>query len=396
MLTGTILGPYQIEAKLGEGGMGEVYRARDTRLNRLVALKVLRPEVAGDSDRLARFEREAQAVAALNHPNILTVHDVGVHAGTPYVVTELLEGENLREVVSHRAPTERQVLGWAVQSAHGLAAAHQKGIVHRDLKPENLFLTTDGRVKILDFGLAKQTGPESSDGDALTAASPKTAGMVMGTVAYMSPEQLEGRPVDAQSDLFSFGVVLYELLAKTNPFRRETGSATIGAILQEAPPPLMSVDPSIPRAVDGIVRRCIEKRREESVPGRARPGTGPRGRAGRAGGVGGARRGGGAEPVPRSGLLHRGGREPVLRTGGRGQGAVGQAPGAAAARGDRPVGHRQDIVRPRGRRRREARRLGGPRLHAGHRASARARAGARARPRNRPGGPAATRLLRRP
>lgn len=260
---GTRLGPYEVTALLGAGGMGEVYRARDSRLNRLVALKVLKPEVAGDADGLARFEREAQAVASLNHPNILTVHDVGVHAGTPYVVTELLEGENLRDVVSQRAPTERQVLGWAVQAAQGLAAAHQKGIVQRDLKPENLFLTADGRVKILDFGLAKQAGPVSAEDEALTAAGLTTAGMVMGTIAYMSPEQVEGRPVDARSDLFSFGAVLYELLAKSHPFRRETSGATIGAILQETPPPLSSADPSIPRAVDGIVRRCLEKRRED-------------------------------------------------------------------------------------------------------------------------------------
>jgi serine/threonine protein kinase len=264
---GAKLGPYEIVAPLGAGGMGEVYEARDPRLDRHVALKVLRSEVATDADRLARFEREAKAVAALNHPNILTVHDVGVHEGTPYVVTELLEGENLREVVSRRSPTQRQVLGWAVQTAQGLAAAHQKGIVHRDLKPENLFLTTDGRLKILDFGLAKQTGPASIDSGAMTASSPTAEGVVMGTVAYMSPEQVQGRPVDARSDLFSFGVVLYELMAKRHPFRKETAGATLGAILQESPPLLSSVDPSIPRAVDGIVGRCLEKVREERIQG---------------------------------------------------------------------------------------------------------------------------------
>ena len=264
---GARLGPYEVVAPLGAGGMGEVYEARDPRLDRRVALKVLRSDVASDPDRLARFEREGKAVAALNHPNILTVHDVGVHEGTPFVVTELLEGENLREVVSRRTPTQRQVLGWGVQTAQGLSAAHQKGIIHRDLKPENLFLTTDGRIKILDFGLAKQTGPAAVDSGETTASSPTEAGVVMGTVAYMSPEQVRGRPVDARTDLFSLGVVLYELLVKKNPFRRETGAGTIGAILQEAPPPLTSVDPSIPRALDGIVRRCLEKEREERFQG---------------------------------------------------------------------------------------------------------------------------------
>ena len=184
---GTRLGPYEILAPLGAGGMGEVWEARDPRLGRRVALKVLKSEVASDPDRLARFEREAKAVAALNHPNILTVHDVGVHDGTPYVVTELLKGESLREVLSQRAPTQRQAMGWAVQTARGLAAAHQKGIVHRDLKPENLFLTTDGRVKILDFGLAKQSNAEPYDSKGMTASALSEAGVVLGTIGYMSP-----------------------------------------------------------------------------------------------------------------------------------------------------------------------------------------------------------------
>src|SRR5512139_2643300 len=221
---GTHLGPYEVVVLLGKGGMGEVYRARDPRLGRDVALKVLHDDVASDPERLKRFELEARAVAALNHPHILTVHDVGSHGGAPYVVSELLEGESLREVLSRRSPTHRQVLAWAVQAAQGLAAAHQKGIVHRDLKPENLFLTTDGRIKILDFGLAKQSAP-SPQSEELTASSPTQPGVVMGTVAYMSPEQAQARPVDARSDLFSFGVVLYELLARKHPFRRETLAA---------------------------------------------------------------------------------------------------------------------------------------------------------------------------
>jgi WD40 repeat protein len=259
---GTRLGPYRILAPLGAGGMGEVYEAHDPRLGRRVALKVLRPEVAADPDRLARFEREAKAVAALSHPNILTVHDVGSEDGTPFVVTEFLDGETLREVVSHRSPTQRQVLGWGVAIAQGLSAAHQKGLVHRDIKPENLFLTTDGRIKILDFGLAKQTAPGPIESEAMTASGPSEAGVVMGTVAYMSPEQAQGRPVDARTDLFSLGVVLYELLAKRHPFRKETAGATLGAILSEAPPSLSELDPSIPRGIDGIVRRCLEKERE--------------------------------------------------------------------------------------------------------------------------------------
>ena len=263
---GTRLGPYEVVELLGAGGMGEVYRARDSRLGRDVALKVLHDDVARDPARLKRFELEARAVASLNHPHILTVHDVGSDDGTPYVVSELLEGESLREVLSRRSPAQRQVLAWAVQAAQGLAAAHRKGIVHRDLKPENLFLTTDGRIKILDFGLAKQTAANLGSAE-LTESSPTKPGVVMGTVAYMSPEQVQAQAVDARSDLFSFGVVLYELLGRKHPFRRETVAATVGAILQETPAPLVSLDATIPRAVDGIVRRCLEKRREERFQG---------------------------------------------------------------------------------------------------------------------------------
>jgi serine/threonine protein kinase len=183
--------------------MGEVYRAWDPRLGRDVAIKVLPEEVAAP-DRLRRFEQEARAVAALNHPHIVTIHDVGTHEGTPYIVTELLEGENLREVLLRRSPTQRQVLGWAVQTAQGLAAAHQKAIVHRDLKPENLFLTTDGRMKILDFGLAKLAGRAALDTEAVTESGPTRPGLLMGTVPYLSPEQVQARPVDARSDIFLF------------------------------------------------------------------------------------------------------------------------------------------------------------------------------------------------
>jgi len=265
--SGARLGRYEVIAPLGAGGMGEVYRARDTQLGREVALKVLHEEVARDPDRLRRFEREARAVAALNHPHILTVHDVGAHEGTPYVVSELLEGENLREVLARRSPTQRQILGWAVQIARGLAAAHQKSIVHRDLKPENVFLTTDGRVKILDFGLAKLAPGASLDSEGPTSSSPTQAGVLMGTVPYMSPEQVQARAVDGRSDIFSFGVVLYEMLARRHPFRRESLAGTLSAILHDDPPDLASVDRTLPPALDGIVRRCLAKLREERFQG---------------------------------------------------------------------------------------------------------------------------------
>jgi serine/threonine protein kinase len=190
------LGPYEILELVGAGGTGEVYRAFDPRLGREVAVKVLPEEVGSDPERLARFEREARAVAALNHPNTLTVHDVGTHEGTPYVVTELLEGETLRQLLSRRSPTQRQVLSLAAQAARGLEAAHAKGVVHRDLKPENLFVTTDGRLKILDFGLAKVVSAVTAGSQEATASSPSRPGQLLGAVGYMSPEQVRGLPLD--------------------------------------------------------------------------------------------------------------------------------------------------------------------------------------------------------
>jgi hypothetical protein len=274
LAAGARVGPYEVLELLGAGGMGEVYRAFDPRLGREVAVKVLPEEVGSDPERLARFEREARAVAALNHPNILTVFDVGLPrpddtastATAPYVVTELLEGETLRELVSRRSPTQRQVLSFALQVAHGLDAAHTKGIVHRDLKPENVFVTTDGRVKLLDFGLAKVVDRRAADSLEPTAASPTGAGQMVGTVGYMSPEQVRGLPVDARTDVFSLGVVLYELLGGKHPFRRETAVATLTAILEATPVDLVSLGRGVPPAVSGIVRRCLEKAREERYP----------------------------------------------------------------------------------------------------------------------------------
>jgi WD40 repeat protein len=264
---GARLGPYEILDLVGAGGMGEVYRARDPRLGRDVAIKVLSAEVGADPGRLRRFEQEARAVAALNHPNILTVFDVGTHVAVdpriPYVVMELLQGETLREMISRRAPTQRQILSFAVQVAHGLDAAHAKGIVHRDLKPENVFVTTDGRVKLLDFGLAKQLDRLTTTSGEATESAPTAAGQVVGTVGYMSPEQVRGLPVDARTDVFSFGVLLYELLSGAHPFRRETTIGTLTAILEEKPAELVSLGRGIPPALSGIVRTCLEKSREE-------------------------------------------------------------------------------------------------------------------------------------
>jgi tetratricopeptide (TPR) repeat protein/TolB-like protein len=260
---GTRLGPYQILAPIGSGGMGEVYRARDARLDRDVAIKVLPADFAADPERLRRFEREAKATATLSHPNILAVHDVGTVEGVPYLVEELLEGESLKERLDRGAMPVPEALEIAVQVARGLAAAHERHIVHRDLKPGNVFITRDGTVKILDFGLAKVVaGVPLGDAETLTQA-PSTAtefGRVLGTLAYMAPEQARGLPVDPRSDIFSFGVVLYEMLAGRRPFRGGTATDTVAAILKEDPPPLPE---TVPAALQGIVARCLQKRQED-------------------------------------------------------------------------------------------------------------------------------------
>jgi len=258
---GTVLGPYTIREHLGSGGMGEVYRARDTRLKREVAVKVLPEHLADDPELHARFEREAQSVAALSHPNILAIHDFGREHGVSFAVMELLEGETLRGRMERAQLGLSKALDIARQIVRGLVAAHGKGIVHRDLKPENVFLTTDGLVKILDFGLAKQN-PVSHSNDSETSAPTlghSQPGAVMGTLGYMSPEQVRGRLVDQRSDIFSFGTLSYEMLSGKSPFPGESPADVMGAILLKDPPVCSSTSSSISSALDRVVGRCLEK-----------------------------------------------------------------------------------------------------------------------------------------
>src|SRR2546428_6886190 len=246
---GSRLGPYEIVAPLDAGGMGEVYRARDPRIGREVAIKILPDLWSRDRNRLRRFEQEARAAGGLSHPALLTIHDVGEHEGTPYLVSELLEGETLRRRLHAGPLSPRRAIEYAIQIARGLAVAHGKGIVHRDIKPENIFITKDGRVKILDFGLAKVEVATSQE---------KTApGGVMGTAGYMSPEQVRGEDVDQRSDIFSLGSVLHETLTGTAPFKRDSGVETMSAILT-ADPPEIQTSPGLQR----VVSRCLEKHRE--------------------------------------------------------------------------------------------------------------------------------------
>ncbi len=261
LASGTKLGPYEIQSPLGAGGMGEVYRARDTRLNRDVAVKILPASFSADPERLQRFAQESRAAAALNHPNILSIYDIGEANGAPYVVSELLEGETLRDRLRNGPlSSTRKAIDYAQQIARGLAAAHEKGIVHRDLKPENLFITHDGRVKILDFGLAKFTRPEVTVADdAPTVQVATEAGTVLGTVGYMSPEQVRGKATDARSDIFSFGAILYEMLSGKRAFHGDSSADTMSAILKEDPPDLNETNRNISPALDRIVRHCLEK-----------------------------------------------------------------------------------------------------------------------------------------
>lgn len=259
---GAKIGPYEILSLLGSGGMGEVYRGRDTRLERDVAIKILRVSASADPERIRRFEQEARATGLLNHPNILAIYDIGTHEELPYLVSELLEGETLRSRLQEGTVPQRKALDYAVQITQGLAAAHEKGIVHRDLKPENLFVTKDDRVKILDFGLAKLVQPEneSSDHSKLATIQPQTeSGIVLGTVGYMSPEQVRGKHADHRSDIFAFGAVLYEMLTGTRPFRGDSAVETMNAILKEEPPDMTQINPSISPSLESVVRRCLEK-----------------------------------------------------------------------------------------------------------------------------------------
>jgi serine/threonine protein kinase len=244
--------------------MGEVYRARDSSLKREVAIKVLPSFVSRDPDRLHRFEQEAQAAAALNHPNVLAVYQFGVFEGAPYLVSELLEGGTLRQLLQRGPLPIRKTIDYAVQIAHGLAAAHEPGIVHRDLKPENLFVTKDGRIKILDFGLAKLMQPQPEpDSNAPTLTRNTDPGIVMGTAGYMSPEQVRGKAVDHRTDIFAFGAILYEMLTGTRAFHRSTSAETMTAVLNDAPPEISQLVQSTPPGLQRAVHRCLEKNPEQ-------------------------------------------------------------------------------------------------------------------------------------
>src|SRR5499427_7072719 len=248
MTAGSRLGPYEILAPLGAGGMGEVYRARDTRLAREVAMKVLPAELAAESARLQRFEKEARSASALNHPNIVTIYDIGSEGEMPYIAMELVEGKTLRELLVLGPIPLKKLLPLAAQTASGLARAHAAGIVHRDLKPENLMVSREGLVKILDFGLAKlvRGGPNSEATNLPTVTRGTEAGTVMGTVGYMSPEQASAEPVDFRSDQFSFGSIVYEMASGKRAFQRPTAAQTLAAIIEDEPEPLARLSPATP------------------------------------------------------------------------------------------------------------------------------------------------------
>jgi len=267
---GSRLGPYEILAPLGAGGMGEVYRSRDTRLERGVAVKVISGDGSRDSERIRRFEQEARAAGTLSHPNVCAVYDLGIHEGSPFVVMELLEGETLREVLGQGSVPVRKALTYAAQAAEGLASAHAKGIIHRDLKPENLFITKEGRIKVLDFGLAKLTGAEPPPAEATVPAATApgtltTPGVLLGTMAYMAPEQIRGAAVDGRADVFALGVVLYEMLTGKRPFSGSTSADVMSAILHQEPAPLATIRPDVPAQLAWFARRCLAKDPERRV-----------------------------------------------------------------------------------------------------------------------------------
>src|SRR5262252_7542050 len=259
---GSRLGPYEVLSPLGAGGMGEVYRARDTRLGREVAIKVLPAGLSADPERLKRFEREARSASSLNHPNIVTIYDIGSEGGVSYIAMELVKGEPLRSELVEGALPVKRLLQIGAQIAEGLAKAHAAGIVHRDLKPENVMVTEDDHVKILDFGLAKLTQPESSGGQTTIAPTVSGAtqdGVIVGTVGYMSPEQATGGTIDYRSDQFSLGSILYELSTGRRAFQRASAPQTMTAIIQEEPEPIASINPKVPAPVRWIVERCLSK-----------------------------------------------------------------------------------------------------------------------------------------
>ena len=271
MEPGSKLGQYEIQVRIGAGGMGEVYKAHDPRLDRDVAIKILSGSFAADAERLRRFEQEARVVGALNHPNIVAIFELGTHEGAPYIVSELLQGETLRQCIDDGIPM-RKAIEYAQQIAYGLSAAHDKAIVHRDLKPENIIITRDGRAKILDFGLAKLTQPDAVSAsvvntvntmDAVKKESLTSPGQVMGTVGYMSPEQVRGLPADFRSDIFSFGAILFEMFSGVRAFKHDSAVETMTAILKEDPADLTSLGKQVPPGLDRIIRHCLEKKPEE-------------------------------------------------------------------------------------------------------------------------------------
>ena len=266
LASGTKLGRYEIQSPLGAGGMGEVYRARDTQLGRHVALKVLPAHVLGDEISVERFQREARAASSLNHPHICTVYDVGEQDGTHYIAMELMEGSTLAHVLAAGPLLIEDVLKLGIQIADAIAATHQKGVIHRDIKPSNIFVTSRSEAKLLDFGLAKEYSPAGTAADAPTLSGAMTSrGAVLGTVGYMSPEQAEGKQLDARSDIFSFGAVLYEMATGRRAFLGTSNASIIAEILRSDPPPVTSLNPKVPQELQRVISKAPGKAATRSL-----------------------------------------------------------------------------------------------------------------------------------